>query len=55
MTSPLVTPLVDNWASMEEALNKIVDSMDEQSEEMSTRMSELEEQFMLREKTCGRK
>ena len=50
VTPPLVTPLVDNGASMEEALTIIVDSMGEQSEQMSIRMSELEkEQFMMRE------
>ena len=42
VTPPLVTPLVDNGASMEMALTRIVDSMDEQSEQMSKRMSELE-------------
>ena len=31
-TPPLVTPLVDNGASVEEALTKMMDSMDEQSE-----------------------
>ena len=42
VTPPLVTPLVDNGASMEEPLTIIVDSMGEQSEQMSIRMSELE-------------
>ena len=42
MTPPLVTPLVENGASIEEALNKIVDSIGEQNEQMSIRMSELE-------------
>ena len=37
-----VTPPLDNGASMEEALTKIVDSMGEQNEQMSIRMSELE-------------
>ena len=39
---PLVTPLVDNGATLEEALNNVVDSLGEQSEQMSIRMSELE-------------
>ena len=38
MTPPLVTPLVDNGASIEEALTNI----GEQNEQMSLRMSELE-------------
>ena len=42
MTPPLVTPLVENKASLEEALNNIVGSIGEQSEHMSIRMSELE-------------
>ena len=42
VTPPLVTPLVDNGATLEEALNNIVDSLGEQNEQMSTRMSELE-------------
>ena len=41
-TPPLVTPLVDNGAALEEALNNIVDSLGEQNEHMSLRMSELE-------------
>ena len=40
--SPLATPLVDNGASLEEALTNIVDSVGEQNEQMSLRMSELE-------------
>ena len=39
---PLVTPLVENGALLEEALNNIVDSIGEQNEQMSLRMSELE-------------
>ena len=39
---PLVTPLVDNGASMEKSLTRIGDSMVEQSEQMSIRMSELQ-------------
>ena len=42
VTSPLVTPLVDNGAALEEALNNIVGSIGEQNEQMSIRMSELE-------------
>ena len=42
LTPPLVTPLVENGASIEEALNNIVGSIGEQNEQMSIRMSELE-------------
>ena len=42
VTLPLVTPLVDNGASIEEALTNIVGSIGEQNEQMSLRMSELE-------------
>ena len=42
VTPPLVTPLVDNGAALEEALNNIVDSIGEQNEHMSIRMSKLE-------------
>ena len=42
VTPPLVTPLVDNGASIEEALINIVGSRGEQNEQMSFRMSELE-------------
>ena len=42
VTPPLVTPLVDNGAALEEALNNIVESLGEQNEQMSIRMSELE-------------
>ena len=42
VTPPLVTPLVDNGAALEEALNNIVDSLGEQNEQMSIRMSKLE-------------
>ena len=41
-TPPLLTPLVDNGASIEEALTNIVGSIGEQNEQMSIRMSELE-------------
>ena len=37
-----MTSLVDNGAALEEALNNIVDSLGEQNEQMSIRMSELE-------------
>ena len=42
VTPPLVTPLLENGASLEEALNNIVGSIGEQNEQMSIRMSELE-------------
>ena len=42
MTPQSVTPLVDNGATIEEALTNIVGSMGEQNEQMSLRMSELE-------------
>ena len=42
VTPPLVTALMDNGASMEEASTRIVDKMGEQIEQMSIRMSELE-------------
>ena len=42
VTPPLVTPLVENGASFEEALNNIVGSIGEQNEHMFIRMSELE-------------
>ena len=42
VTPPLVTPLVENGASLEEALNNILGSIGEQNEQMSIRMSELE-------------
>ena len=42
MTPPLVTPLVDNGASIEEALTNIVGSIGEQNEQMSLTKSELE-------------
>ena len=35
VTPPLVTPLVENGASLEEALNNIVSSIGEQNEQMS--------------------
>ena len=42
VTAPVVTPLVDNGVSIEEALTNIVGSIGEQNEQMSIRMSELE-------------
>ena len=42
VTPPLVTPLVDERASIEEALTSIVESIGEQNEQMSLRLSELE-------------
>ena len=42
MTSPLVTPLVENGASIEESSTNIVGSIGKQNEQMSIRMSELE-------------
>ena len=42
VTPPLVTPLVENGASLEEALNNIVSNTGEQNEQMSIRMIELE-------------
>ena len=42
VTQPLVTPLVDNGASIEEALTNIVGSIGEQNEQMSIGKSELE-------------
>ena len=42
VTPPLVTPLVENGASLEEALNNIVDCLREQNEHMSISKSELE-------------
>ena len=41
VTPPLVTPLVDNGASVEDTLTNIVGSIGEQNEQMSLRMSEL--------------
>ena len=42
VTPPIVTPLVENGASIEEALNNIVCSIGEQNKQISIRMSELE-------------
>ena len=41
VTPPLLTPLVENGASLEEALINIVGSIGEQNEQMTIRMSEL--------------
>ena len=56
VTPPLVTPLVENGASLKEELKNIVGSIGEQNEQMSIRMSELEravhlERESLREET----
>ena len=56
MTPLIVTPLVDNGSSIEEALTNIVGSIGEQNEQKSIRMSELEravhvERESLREET----
>ena len=50
LTPPLVTPLLDNGASIEEALINIVGSKGEQNEQMSLRMSELKGQSTSRDK-----
>ena len=42
VTPPLVRPLVENGASLEEALNNMMGSIGEQNEQMFIRMSELE-------------
>ena len=42
VTPPLMTPLVNNGASIQEALTNIVDSIGEQKEQISLRVSELE-------------
>ena len=51
VTPPLVTPLVDNKAALEEALKNIVDSLGEQNEQMSIRMSELEKAVQIERKS----
>ena len=50
VTPPLVTPLVDTGASIEEVLTNIVGSIGEHNEQLSLRMSELE-RAVLRERT----
>ena len=55
VTPPLVTPLVDNGTSIEEALTDIVDSMGKQSEQMSIRMSVLVRAVHVFKKACGKK
>ena len=42
VTPPLVTPLVDNGALIDEAMTNMVGSIEEKNEQMSLRMSELE-------------
>ena len=54
MTPPLVTPLVENGASIQEALTNIVGSKGEQNEQISIRMIELERAVHV-EKVCGKK
>ena len=51
VTPPLVTPLVDNGVSIEEALINIVGSIGEQNEQMSIRMSELERAVRIERET----
>ena len=53
VTPPLVTPLVENGAALEEALNNIVDSLGEQNEQMSIRMSELERAVHIERESLG--
>ena len=53
VTPPLMTPLVDNGAALEEALNNIVDSIGEQNEQMSIRMSELERAVHIERENLG--
>ena len=55
VTPPLVTPLIENGASIEEALSNIVGSIGEQNEQMSIRMSELERAVNVEKKICGKK
>ena len=55
VTPPLVTPRVDNGASIEEALTNIVGSIGEPNEQMSLRMSELERAVHVERKTCGKR
>ena len=51
VTPPLVTPLVENGASIEEALNNILGSIGEQSEQMSIKMRELERSVHIERKS----
>ena len=55
MTSTLVTPLVDNGESVEEALTRIVGSMGEQTEQMSIKMRELERAAHVERKAGGKR
>ena len=53
VTPPLVVPLVNNGASMEKGLTRIVDSIGEQNEQISIRKSELERAVHVeREEVC---
>ena len=55
LTPPLVTPLVENGASIKEALTNVVGSTGEQNEQMSLGKSELEKGSPRRErKSAGR-
>ena len=53
VTPSPATPFVDNGASMEEAKARIMDSMGEQNEQMSSRMSELETEVQVEKKPAG--
>ena len=48
-----MTPLVDNGASIEEALNNIIGSIGEQNEQMSITMSELERAVHVERESMG--
>ena len=55
VTPPLVTPLMDNGVTIEEALTNRVGSIGEQNEQMFIRMSEVERVVHSRQKVCGKK
>ena len=55
VTPPLVTPLVDYGASIEEALTNIVERIGEQNEQMSLGVSKLERADHVERKTCGKR
>ena len=55
VTSPLVTPLVDNGESVEEALTRIGRSMGEQTEQMSIKMRKLEKAAHVERKVGGKR
>ena len=54
VTPPFVTPLVENEASIEEALTSIVGSIGEQNKQNSMRMSELERAVHVERESAGR-